>query len=143
MSNRVINGNASVLSPRSAATISDSVVEWLTADCFLDKAQSGKKLVGPCNAQNTPETAKTSLVLGWLDPPQIRSNISEVELDICNVDCIDDFETFLYIPILSYRFDIFKFDFLMRVSSMLPIEHLESSMSALQRDANTSFDTGN
>ena len=55
-SNRVIQGNASVLRPRSAATISDSAVEWLTAPCFLLNAQSGKYRVGPPIAQTTPET---------------------------------------------------------------------------------------
>ena len=50
------SGNASVLRPRSAATISASQVEWLTAVCFFESAQIGKKVVGPDTAQKTPET---------------------------------------------------------------------------------------
>ena len=55
-SNKVIKGSASVLRPRSAATISDSAVEWLTAPCFFLNAQNGEYVVGPLIAQKTPET---------------------------------------------------------------------------------------
>ena len=36
-----MNGSAAVLSPRSAASISDSAVELLTAPCFLLNAHHG------------------------------------------------------------------------------------------------------
>ena len=51
-----MSGTASVLSPTSAATTSASMVEWLTDDCFFDKAHRGKHVDGPAKAQNTPET---------------------------------------------------------------------------------------
>ena len=56
-SNNVVIGDASVRSPRSAAIISDSALEWLTADCFFDRAQSGKYVACPLIAQNTPRHA--------------------------------------------------------------------------------------
>ena len=49
-------GRASVLNPKSAATISLSVVEWLTEVCFFDNAQTGKYEVGATMAQKIPET---------------------------------------------------------------------------------------
>ena len=48
------NGKPSTRSDVSNATISDSVEEWDTTDCFLQTAFNGKKELGPTNAANTP-----------------------------------------------------------------------------------------
>ena len=48
------NGIPSMRSALSKATISDSVDEWDTTDCFLHTALRGKNVLGPTRAANKP-----------------------------------------------------------------------------------------
>jgi hypothetical protein len=53
---RIVNtGRPSKRTDISKAIISASVVEWLTADCFLQKADTGAIVLGPANATKHPD----------------------------------------------------------------------------------------